>query len=158
LQIDTLSLIIVTNGFSATALQNNASYQWLLCDSNFLALPGATAASFNPTSSGNYAVRISRGTCIDTSDCLFLHSIGLPEAGSQLLAVFPNPSAGIFRVRWPGAGTYRWTVYDASGREIEAGEGLGDQDLPLGEKWPPGHYQLRVQNQYEQAHRALIKK
>ncbi len=47
---------------------NISSYTWLDCNTNSLFLSD-TLNYFIPSSSGNYAVLFSAGTCIDTSDC-----------------------------------------------------------------------------------------
>jgi large repetitive protein len=67
------NLSIMTNSISA--VQSNASaYQWLYCDSNLAIIPNQNNAIYNVDSNGgNYAVIITDGTCIDTSECASIY-------------------------------------------------------------------------------------
>jgi len=64
------------NGTSMTAVQNGATYQWLDCENNYAIISEATGQTYNPTSTGYYAVEITLndpcgGLYIDTSSCHF---------------------------------------------------------------------------------------
>ena len=54
------------------AVSDTGVYQWLLCDNGFEVIPGATNAIYEVSTSGSYAVVLTRGGCSDTSDCLVL--------------------------------------------------------------------------------------
>jgi Secretion system C-terminal sorting domain/FG-GAP-like repeat len=54
---------------SLTAEQTDALYQWIDC-STLLAITGDTNQTFVPTITGDYAVEITLGTCVDTSVCV----------------------------------------------------------------------------------------
>ena len=45
------------------------SYQWVSCDSNYSPISGATSPSYYPSSSGKYALVLSKNGCKDTSAC-----------------------------------------------------------------------------------------
>ncbi|PWL33002.1 MAG: hypothetical protein DCO96_01230 [Fluviicola sp. XM-24bin1] len=74
--------------------QDNATYHWLDCNSNFV-MTGATGQTFQTAISGNYAVMLGTGSCIDTSDCVFL-TVGIEENILPEVHIFPNPSDGNF--------------------------------------------------------------
>ncbi|MCC5920933.1 MAG: T9SS type A sorting domain-containing protein [Cyclobacteriaceae bacterium] len=49
---------------------SGASYQWIDCENNNNPISGETNFSFNPATSGTYAVIIPQGSCSDTSHCV----------------------------------------------------------------------------------------
>lgn len=68
----------------------NATYQWLDCNNNFAIIPGATSQSYIATT-GSYAVQVTQGTCIDTSDCILLTPLGIAATTTGKPLVYPNP-------------------------------------------------------------------
>ena len=58
-----------------TAVENNATYQWLDCTDNYAIIPGENNQSYIANSSGYYAVIVSLNDCfnqIDTSSCAYI--------------------------------------------------------------------------------------
>lgn len=80
---------VQVNGITLTA-PAGYSYQWIDCQTN-TAVPGATSQSFTPTQNGQYAVKVSDGTCSETSSCTTISTIGIEENWLQQLSVYPNP-------------------------------------------------------------------
>jgi len=85
---------------SGATLMSNAvgvAYQWIECDSGYVAITGATGQSFTPKSNGTFAVEVMANGCTDTSSCFLVTNVGLEEQrfGSQLM-VYPNPTTGNF--------------------------------------------------------------
>ncbi len=81
-------------GGTISANISGASYQWVNCATGYSAIAGATAQSYTPTVSGNYAVIITNGaTCKDTSDCVTVSPTSINE---NILAnqvnLYPNPA------------------------------------------------------------------
>ncbi|WP_341900239.1 SBBP repeat-containing protein [Fluviicola taffensis] len=93
-----LNVTVSVNGITLTSNQIGASYQWIDCDGMNQAIPGATAESYTPTSNGSYSVVVSfSNTCVDTSDCIVINTLGLKEQDLENeLEVYPNPSQGVF--------------------------------------------------------------
>ncbi len=150
LQIDTIDLTVATNGFTASALQPNAQYQWINCANN-TSIANANQANFDPQNynapNSTYAVIISNGNCSDTSDCIFLQNIGLDELGPAPLELYPNPSDGQVYIKWPVAGNYSLELYDAAGALIQAWpfiENRSDYNFEL--PAAAGSYFLRIKN------------
>ncbi len=87
--------VLQTNS-SLQAVMPGANYQWFNCDREYSPISGATNQSFSPNYNGSYAVVISIGNCVDTSDCiLFRKEIGLEEFDiSTNLSLHPNPTKG----------------------------------------------------------------
>ena len=77
---------------SITSQETGATYQWLDCNNNMSAIPGATSASFVPANVGSYAVALSKNGCLDTSDCHWAPMLGIEQVASNLvLKYYPNP-------------------------------------------------------------------
>lgn len=67
---------------SSAILQTAASgsgYQWIDCATNS-AITSATNSTYQPTQSGNYAVAVTYGNCVDTSSCFAFSMVGLPSS------------------------------------------------------------------------------
>ena len=78
------------------------TYQWLDCDNGNAPIPGATNASYQVTASGNYAVAITQGSCVDTSNCRFVRITTVDQMAKDLpaLRLYPNPTAQQVWVDW----------------------------------------------------------
>ena len=86
------------NGVVITATQVGATYQWINCANN-TAIAGATAQSYTATSNGNYKVRVSNGTCNDTSTCVSVTTVGVEQfVANANVGIYPNPNSGSFVV------------------------------------------------------------
>ena len=91
--------ITVANTFSTlTANHSGASYQWLDCDNNFAVISGATSQAFTATANGNFAVEITVGSCIDTSVCTILTTVGINELAQKAVSIYPNPANNYIQV------------------------------------------------------------
>jgi Leucine-rich repeat (LRR) protein len=78
----TVNSIINTVSQSSAILQTTASgsgYQWIDCATN-TNITGAINSTYQPTQSGNYAVAVTYGNCIDTSSCFAFSMVGLPSS------------------------------------------------------------------------------
>ena len=84
----------------ALAAPGQDSYQWLDCNLGFAPITGETDSSFAPSVSGSYAVRVTKGACADTSNCLLITSGSRIQCRISELEVFPNPNSGKATVRW----------------------------------------------------------
>ncbi len=115
--IDT-SLSITSN--SATANQVGATYQWLNCTNSFSPISGETNATFSPTNSGNYAVEITSGSCIDTSRCVAFNLNSLDNLTKLNLKVSPNPFTNILFIDGVDLTNSSVHLYDISGQEHSA--------------------------------------
>jgi hypothetical protein len=78
---------------------SGAQYQWVDCDNKYESIPDETNQSFKVYNTGTYALIVTQGTCIDTSECLLvvLSQVDSPEEFGKVMIV-PNPSNGAFSV------------------------------------------------------------
>jgi hypothetical protein len=102
--------------FTVTA-QNASNFAWMDCATNTL-IPGETNATFTPTISGSYAAVVSNACGSDTTTCEPIEVQGISETESELIAVYPNPSNGIFTVASKGSIIQEVTLYSVNGELI----------------------------------------
>ena len=85
----------VSAGSSFTANQNGANYRWLNCTTGYSVISGETGQTFNPTTSGNYAVEVLLGSCVDTSSCYSYSNAGVTAyEQNPIIHISPNPTTG----------------------------------------------------------------
>ncbi|MCF8297063.1 MAG: SBBP repeat-containing protein [Saprospiraceae bacterium] len=108
LTIDTVDISLTITDPSITANASGALYQWLDCNNNYSVIPGATAQSFTATANGNYAVEVTQNSCVDTSACVTISSVGI-NASAPLsvhnIRVYPNPTTGKIFIEGDGIET-----------------------------------------------------
>jgi hypothetical protein len=88
---------IVTVGDTLKAAQNDANYQWINCNGE--KIDGATAQTYTPNSSGNYAVIVTNyNGCADTSECVAFILTAIKNDIFKEMKVFPNPTYGTVNI------------------------------------------------------------
>ena len=83
---------------SASKDVSGASFQWLDCKQNMQKIDGEILAEFTTTGTGQYAVEVTQGQCVDTSICVFFAYTGTESFGDFPLKIYPNPNAGSFKI------------------------------------------------------------
>lgn len=87
-----------TSTLHANADAATHTFQWINCADNS-SIAVATNQTFNPTATGSYAVVITNGNCVDTSDCKTINQLGVAALNTVQLQVYPNPSeSGVFNL------------------------------------------------------------
>lgn len=81
------------NGQTLKANQSSGSYQWLACDDQYQVVQGAAQRSFQPDSTGRYAVAMTDKGCNDTSNCRSVNTVGLLSNDfNTAIDFYPNPT------------------------------------------------------------------
>jgi hypothetical protein len=146
IQVTAINADITPSGNSLlTNSINGASFQWVNCNANFAAIPGATTSVFTPTANGNYAVIITTNGCSDTSACFLFTNLSISEL-DQSISVFPNPTNGKALITFENTiASANITVYSGDGRKIleTAVEGITKYELDLG-PFEKGTYFVRI--------------
>ena len=107
------------SGNTLTATQGGASYQWLDCNNNLSPIAGANTQSYQPTSSGSYAVSITNGTCSVTSSCTNLTIVGINNQNLESIKIYPNPVKDILTLEVdPSYLGMNYRIVDVLGREV----------------------------------------
>ncbi|MFL3664695.1 MAG: LamG-like jellyroll fold domain-containing protein [Flavobacteriales bacterium] len=92
---------VTNNAPTLTANQSGASYRWLDCDNGNAVITGETSQNFIATVTGNYAVEITVGNCIDTSACENIVVVGIDEEKTNFnVSIFPNPTNGLITINF----------------------------------------------------------
>ena len=92
LNFTTLNLNVLQNGTLFASLETAATYQWVNCTNNFAIIPNAINQTYTATTSGSYAVILTKANCVDTTAC-FPVTISVAENINELpLQIFPNPA------------------------------------------------------------------
>jgi hypothetical protein len=91
--VNTINTLVTSISTTMTASQSGASYQWLDCDNAHAIIPGETNQSYTATANGNYAIEITTGSCVDTSACYSIVSVGVDEISFlNSIVIYPNPT------------------------------------------------------------------
>jgi uncharacterized repeat protein (TIGR03803 family) len=87
------------SGIVVSANQNGAVYQWLNCNNSNLPISGATNQSYTATVNGSYAVKVTLGSCPDTSSCVAVTLVDVNDKShTNSFVYYPNPSTGVFSI------------------------------------------------------------
>jgi len=77
---------------------NDGDFQWYNCDTN-MPIEGEDGPIFTATESGNYALQLTNGECVDMSGCIEVTIVSVEDTHSEsYISIYPNPSAGVFRL------------------------------------------------------------
>ncbi|MDA9303959.1 hypothetical protein N9Q26_00365 [bacterium] len=96
-----------------------ANHQWVRCDNNFAPIAGATNRFYTATVTGDYAVIVSRGACVDTSECINISMTSINKNESDKFVVFPNPALDIITIKsTDNISILNLTILDVSGKVI----------------------------------------
>lgn len=85
-----VDISVVVNGYTITANQDSATYQWLDCNHSYITISGATSQQYTAPGTGSFAVEITYMGCVDTSACENIVYTGIQTSVNGLF-VYPNP-------------------------------------------------------------------
>jgi len=126
MSIDTL--VNQTNGI-LTAVEPDATYQWLTCNTNNI-INEATNQSYTSIVSGLYSVRIAKDGCVATSSCYSVVVTNLPKNNfKNSIELYPNPVENMLTIDFGRCfHNIRFEIKDMSGRNL-ASEVFNDQEV-----------------------------
>jgi hypothetical protein len=93
--VNTVNVGVSTTGVTLTAAASPATYQWMNCGTNSI-IGGQTNQNYTASANGNYAVIVTQNSCVDTSSCVNVSTVGIAENNSESFTIYPNPSTGQF--------------------------------------------------------------
>ena len=108
---------VVQNTTMLTSNDSSGSYQWFNCDTDLL-ITGATNQSFTPTTSGNYAVEVTSGSCTERSACFSFTVLSTETFTEDDVKVFPNPVITILNVAHTLSSELILQIHDIEGKRI----------------------------------------
>ncbi len=133
------------------------NYSWYNCDTKQL-IPNENGFSFTPTETGNYALIASTGSCIDTSECINVLIVNVEETKTNpSFSIYPNPSGGIYTIKFDPTSLVDLKVFDCLGRLIFTKSNSSDRKIDLS-NFEDGVYILELKSNDELYKIRLIKK
>ncbi|UTW63838.1 T9SS type A sorting domain-containing protein [bacterium SCSIO 12741] len=103
--------------------QGLAYFQWLDCDSNYKAIPGASHSKFAPSKPGQYAVAINQNWCFDTTSCSTYfpsdNGTNVDELRTErpVFNAYPNPCSKFIQLSSTHPGTL--TIHNLNGEKVQ---------------------------------------
>ena len=129
--VQSVDVSITQTGYKLEANNTIASYQWINCDSNNAIIIGAINRTYLVTVSGNYAVIVTEGGCVDTSNCILVDGLGIADlASNKEINVYPNPVGlytGMVTIDVSNISNYAIIIRDLTGKMIYINEGLTNE-------------------------------
>ncbi|GGH69662.1 LamG-like jellyroll fold domain-containing protein [Phaeocystidibacter marisrubri] len=145
LTVDSVDVSVLRMGDTLMAAQMGAIYQWHNCNSGTNII-GAVNRTYIPPVSGSFAVIVTKGNCVDTSDCIaFTKGIGqVEERPLEALTLYPNPSNGTVKLLIsPSAKNVHVEVINLAGQRVFH-QMYPDGDISFDLDAPSGVYMVRV--------------
>ncbi|AEV31050.1 hypothetical protein Oweho_0026 [Owenweeksia hongkongensis DSM 17368] len=146
-----LNAVDVTTSRTGNELSSNqtgATYRWLDCGNSFAPISGETSQSFTATSNGSYAVEVTSGSCVDTSACIIVSTVGLDENSlAEMTVIYPNPATDKITVEFPvvmeGGNMF---LKDLSGRMLRSKSFDASKSIEFDLNESTGIYILEIQS------------
>ena len=131
LTINTIDNTVTNSSPTLTSNQLGATYQWLDCDNNFSIISGETAQSYLVTTTGNYAVEITLGGCVDTSACENVIINSIKEITNIGISVYPNPTSGLFTISLDGTQNeaLNYSILNLEGKTVKQANNVTDKKI-----------------------------
>lgn len=118
LNVQTVDTSVTVDNNVLTANLEDATYQWIDCNNNFLPIDNETYQSFMPTVAGNYAVIVNKN-CTDTSSCRQINIVtDIDDAQATKFTVYPNPSKEVMHINFNEITTGVLTISDVNGLNV----------------------------------------
>ncbi len=134
------------------------SYQWINCTST-LPLAGETETTFMPVDAGEYAVVLTQGTCLDTSDCLAIEVANIEENTSDLgVSIFPNPTTDYIMLKFNETVTGKITIRNVLGETITELNLINSLEEKVLIEGTTGLYLLEISTKNKNITRRVIKR
>lgn len=151
-----MDLSVSLAGTTITANAIGVSYAWIDCGTN-QEIAGETGQTYTPSVTGQYAVVITNGTCVDTSECTLVDFTGIDEIVSKMFRIYPNPNNGQFIVDIDSEEAYEITIHDIAGKVIYRNASISNEknEVSLG-KLEGGTYYVTIENETSKATRKMV--
>ncbi|MHC1777880.1 MAG: choice-of-anchor Q domain-containing protein [Lentimicrobium sp.] len=148
------------NGITITANNIYATYVWLDCNANYAVIPGETSQSFTASENGNYAVQLTENSCVDTSACVAVTTVGIIDnTFTTNLNIYPNPTGGNLNIAFDAIqDELNVSLYSLDGKLLENRSAKNVTKLSFEIEAPAGIYVLKISNNYQAASLRIVKK
>ena len=132
------------------------SYQWYDCLAATI-IPSSTNRTFTPTTGGTYAAILTKGLCVDTTNCVTISTVSLNENSFQHnVRFYPNPSSGLVNFEFPQKQqSLQVKVRNIHGQLVQEKQFVNQGNLQLQLNGKAGIYFIELVN--EKGERANVK-
>lgn len=146
LSIINIDTSIIRTGNTLAAMDSNASYQWLDCNTGYVVIPGKTSQTFTPSMNGSYALCMTKNGCCDTSSCYAFSLVDIHElAPDKSFTIYPNPGDGNIYIDLPESSLLtKVIVMDLLGQVVFENEYKNSSKLSLELEIKTGMYLIRI--------------
>lgn len=152
-----LSASVTVDDSILTSNATGATYQWLDCNNDFTIIPGATSQSYTATAIGSYAVQVTLGICTDTSDCVLISPIGIPDIQSGVVVIYPNPVVHELIIEnKANREKLFFEIVNVTGQVVFNGELIGKTVVQVSD-FIPGIYLIKITGSGDFQWRKLVK-
>ncbi len=157
LSIDSSNAAVTITDPTLTA-QSIGTYQWLNCSMDFAPILNATNQSYTATANGDYAVIITNGTCLDTSACYTIYTVGFNQIGSNAeLIITPNPATNEIMLT-TNQQIKNIDIYNVLGEEVLKLERIANSQNTIDiSTWKAGVYFVEVETERGIVRRKFVK-
>lgn len=115
---DQIDVSVTLVDLTITASSTNTNFQWIDCSTGD-PISGEVNATFTATANGQYAVILTKGNCVDTSDCVTIDNVGLHSQDLSGYKIFPNPATNQFTITFDQIGDYRIRLVNNFGQFVQ---------------------------------------
>ena len=127
--------------------QGGTAFQWLNCAEKFAVITGANSGKYDISSSGEFAVEITKGKCIDTSRCMVYAYTNNKNMGQSKARVYPNPTLGKLQITLPSFyENVEAQLFNNLGQVVEAINLGNGSEFEVNTGLTAGIYRLRLYN------------
>lgn len=128
-----------------TAGATGVDYQWVNCNDNYAIISGETSQEFTASENGSYAVIITEGSCIDTSDCVEITTVGLSINDlSEKISLYPNPVSNEMYINVTDAILVSVEVLNTTGQSVYSESLNTSKTMIQTSSWESGVYFVNV--------------
>ncbi|MBI2281988.1 MAG: T9SS type A sorting domain-containing protein [Bacteroidetes bacterium] len=159
LTVNSIDTSVTQNVNTLIANETGANYQWLDCNNSFTIINGATTQSYIVPINGNYAVEITKNTCVDTSSCVNVLVTGLNVLEETGMRIYPNPINNQFIIELTDYSVdTKITITSIEGKIVYSNTSIPSRKIVLNATdWAKGVYTIKLTNQQVNLTSKLIK-
>ena len=144
LTLNNINTTVTTSGINLTANEIGATYQWLDCNSNNSTITGENSQNFTPNSNGSYAVEITKNTCVDTTNCINISTVGIESLSFSGVYIYPNPTNEHINIHLGSLINVNVNIYNVNGQLIYNEPNINSTIHQLELNYNPGIYFIEV--------------
>lgn len=155
-EVDTSITASVVN---LTANSSVGSFQWYDCVNENI-IDGENSSSFSPDKTGSYAVIVTNGSCVDTSECYTI-SIEITDSSGINLEnfpiVYPNPSGGYFTINLGETqNVVNIKIINLKGQKLLDETYFEKVEIPMNLNFADGYYLLFVETEQKRTAFSIV--